>query len=374
MMIDEGIEIPCHVTTNGTFFNKKVERILEAFPVHLSISLDGATKETMESIRVNADFEKTRANVERFLEYTRQRGTGMGLTYCLMQQNWHEFGAYLEYAESMGLEVFVNTVIDPGHCSLYTLPPDEVLEIARQMEAMDARAGYRNLDINGHVWTSLVEAVHKNASERQREGISDIKQGWADKSHLAHGWELVGQGKKEEGLVAARKIPESHADFYQGLVLQAHVLRQTERLDEAGEALDRAVSIYKKGPNAYMERAWLRLQLEQAAEAYEDAIEAQRLIREDTSHSLHPYVQNVLSLCCSQTGRHGEAVEAAGRALEMEPDNAWFHVHHGWCLAGAGRFDDAGAAARRALELDPGNGEAPRLQEHATTEAARTER
>lgn len=367
MMIAEGIEIPCHVTTNGTQFNKKVERILEAFPVHLSISLDGATKETMESIRVNADFEKTRANVDRFRAYTREKGTEMGLTYCLMQQNWHEFGAYLEYAESLGLEVFVNTVIDPSHCSLYTLPPDEVVDIARRMQEMDAGAGYSKLDINGHVWSSLVEAVHKNASDRQREGISDIRQGWIDKSHLAHGWELVGEGKQEEGLAAARKIPESHGDFYQGLVLQAHVLRQTDRLEEAGEVLDRAVQLYAKGPNAYMERAWLRLQLEQPEAAYDDAIEADRLISSDQTHSLHPYVQNVLSLCCSHNGRHTEAVEAAARALELQPDNAWFHVHHGWCLVGGERFADAVAAAERALELDPENPEAPRLKEHATT-------
>ncbi len=51
-----------------------------------------------------------RENFLRFLAYARSRGTYIGLTYCLMRQNWHEFGDYLLYGDEHDVEVVVNTV------------------------------------------------------------------------------------------------------------------------------------------------------------------------------------------------------------------------------------------------------------------------
>ena len=66
MMIEDGLKTPCHVTTNGSQYNAKVERVLEALPVSISVSIDGATKETLEKVRVNARYEELMENVHRF--------------------------------------------------------------------------------------------------------------------------------------------------------------------------------------------------------------------------------------------------------------------------------------------------------------------
>jgi sulfatase maturation enzyme AslB (radical SAM superfamily) len=57
-MIAEGLATPCHITTNGTQYNSSIERIMDALPMSFAVSLDGATKETVESIRVNANYEE----------------------------------------------------------------------------------------------------------------------------------------------------------------------------------------------------------------------------------------------------------------------------------------------------------------------------
>jgi len=223
MMIEDGINIPCHVTTNGTQWGKKVERVLEALPCSISVSLDGATKQTVESVRVNANFEEVRANVERFLAYTRRRRTHFSLTYCLMRQNWHEFGDYLRYGEERGVKVFINTVVNPADCSLYTLPAAELEAIAKRMDEMDAREGYSKLPRNGETWTSAVQALHKNADEKQRARIEEIKRARFAKDPVSTGWSLVGEGKLEEALRAVASVDAEHQSYYARLMLEGRV-------------------------------------------------------------------------------------------------------------------------------------------------------
>jgi molybdenum cofactor biosynthesis enzyme MoaA len=138
-MIAEGLATPCHITTNGTQYNSRIERIMDALPMSFAVSLDGATKETVESIRVNANYEEQLQILKRFREYTLQRGTGLSLTFCFMRQNWHEFGDYCLFADAWGCEVGVNTVTHPPEFGVYTLPLEELRKILKGMEAQASR-------------------------------------------------------------------------------------------------------------------------------------------------------------------------------------------------------------------------------------------
>ncbi|MFO0947776.1 MAG: radical SAM protein [Planctomycetota bacterium] len=168
MMVDDGLDIKCHVTTNGTQYNDKVERILNHLPVSFSISMDGFTKKTVESIRVNAIHEVLLENFKKFHAYARSRGTYIGLTYCLMQKNWHEFGDYLLFADEWDVQVVVNTVIQPLSLSLHVLPPDELREVVECLERQDAHLRSR-LGKNRQVWidqlTRLRQRLEVNPAE-----------------------------------------------------------------------------------------------------------------------------------------------------------------------------------------------------------------
>lgn len=157
LIVDAGLQIGCQVTTNGTQWNARVERILARLPVSLAVSLDGVTRETVESLRVGASFETLMANLAHFRDYTRNEGSSLSLTFCLMQQNWHEFGDYLRFADEWGCRVYVNTVMNPAF-SLHHLPPDDFAAVVRAFEAQDddLRA---QLTLNHDLWVSELERL-----------------------------------------------------------------------------------------------------------------------------------------------------------------------------------------------------------------------
>lgn len=122
------------ITTNGSVLNARVEEVLDKLPCHITISIEGVSKDTQDAIRIGSDLEEVLANVKRFHKYTQERGTGMGFAHCLMVQNWHGFGNLLQFAEDLGCNVFVNSVRQPRDHSLYELPVDELRRIVTRMD------------------------------------------------------------------------------------------------------------------------------------------------------------------------------------------------------------------------------------------------
>jgi MoaA/NifB/PqqE/SkfB family radical SAM enzyme len=133
-MIDQALSPACHVTTNGTQWNRRVERVLSRLPFDISISMDGLTKKTFESVRANASYEAVMSHFHAFHYYARTNHRHLGLTFCLMRQNWHEFPEFCAFAEEWGCQVFVNTVRRPENMSLYTLPSRELKDIVHSLE------------------------------------------------------------------------------------------------------------------------------------------------------------------------------------------------------------------------------------------------
>ena len=162
MLIEDTVQLPCHVTTNGTVLNARVERVLDNLPVGISVSLDGVTKATIESIRVGARYDALQRNLSRFRDYSRARKTSFGLTFCLMRQNWHELGDFCLFADDMGCPVFVNSVRKPPEMSLYTLPVDELREIVGVMDRQQADL-LPKLRQNRRVFTGQMQLLRERA-------------------------------------------------------------------------------------------------------------------------------------------------------------------------------------------------------------------
>jgi radical SAM protein with 4Fe4S-binding SPASM domain len=77
---DAGIVTRFH--TNGTLLDEdKSRRLIEAGLDQFAFSVDGLDKETYESIRVNAVFEKTMANIIRFLKIKKELGAKKPVTF-----------------------------------------------------------------------------------------------------------------------------------------------------------------------------------------------------------------------------------------------------------------------------------------------------
>jgi MoaA/NifB/PqqE/SkfB family radical SAM enzyme len=165
MMVELGLSTPCMVTTNGTQFNKKVERVIEKLPFSFSLSIDGITRETFESIRKNAKFDEVMENFKRFHAYCEGRGTQVALSHCLMVQNWREFGQYLSFADEWNSEVWVNTVSWPREVSLYALPTAELREVVETLGEQDSHY-QQTLTLNRQVWMDELQRLRASLEHR----------------------------------------------------------------------------------------------------------------------------------------------------------------------------------------------------------------
>ena len=88
------------MNTNATLLSEeRSKKILEAGLTRLRFSLDAATKETFEKIRIGADYESVMKNIERFVELRNQEGYKLpvvGVNFVKMKVNEHETDEFIE--------------------------------------------------------------------------------------------------------------------------------------------------------------------------------------------------------------------------------------------------------------------------------------
>lgn len=167
-----GLRPNCHITTNGTHWTPRVERILEMLPVDIALSLDAATPETYRSIRVGSDWDAVMGNLNRFTEHAERAGTEVSLTYCLMQGNWHEFGRFCRMADDLGLICTVNTVTQPAHLSLYHSGVDRLAEVVASLE-LEGQEIRDQLTLSGPTWDDESSRLRGRLEELRKEQVDE---------------------------------------------------------------------------------------------------------------------------------------------------------------------------------------------------------
>lgn len=134
MLIEAKLRPMCHVTTNGTIWNEKVERVLDELPMSVNVSMDGVTQETFERLRVNAKLSVVLENLEKFRQTLARHRRALGISFSLSRENWREFVPMLLFAEQRGAHVSVCNVFLPESYSLYTLPVEEFESVLANVE------------------------------------------------------------------------------------------------------------------------------------------------------------------------------------------------------------------------------------------------
>ena len=282
MLAESGANVSVSVTTNGTQWSRKIERILDRLDVHVVVSLDGVHRDTYESIRVGASFGNVVANIDRFVEYASRRGTGFSLAHCLMTTNWREFEDFLRFAEERDIDVYVNTVTFPFDLSLYRLHPTELGQVVAEFDrrepfARDAFSGSRL-----RAWTQQSQSLRHQLALLE---VSDVVPSEASappiapftSSHLLRGedlWshlpELAGPGLvalvDTDGRVAATKavrrpLDEAETELVarvrDKLVVGRDLPLFLRRvLPDQGELYDLNVALPPGGPNARRALVW----------------------------------------------------------------------------------------------------------------------
>jgi MoaA/NifB/PqqE/SkfB family radical SAM enzyme len=168
------------VTTNGTQWSDRIERICQRLPLSFVVSLDGITKETYESVRVGADLDAVLENLDRFRGYARIHGTSVSLAHCLMRPNWREFSRLLRFAEDRGLRVGMNEVLFPKELSLFQMLAEELRPIVEELE--QDRGGFAaTLDRLRPVWDGQLQAL-RHRLEILEAGEHEFVLPWRDRT------------------------------------------------------------------------------------------------------------------------------------------------------------------------------------------------
>lgn len=124
-----------HITTNATIWNKRVNDLLQRMHTHIVLSIDSLVQDTYEQIRINAKFDRVRAHVDHFIEYTRKQGTDLTLTVCPMPVNYKELPQLVQYCHNEDLFIHFNTVLQPQEHSFRYLSEPDLLEVIEYLKA-----------------------------------------------------------------------------------------------------------------------------------------------------------------------------------------------------------------------------------------------
>jgi radical SAM protein with 4Fe4S-binding SPASM domain len=88
------------LSTNGTFLDEKMaDRLLDSRLQHITLSFDGASKETFEHYRKGARFEKVRDNFVRFARMKHERRIGIQIVVQMVRMagNAHEVDDFKKF-------------------------------------------------------------------------------------------------------------------------------------------------------------------------------------------------------------------------------------------------------------------------------------
>lgn len=361
-----------HVTTNGTVWNERVERLLADLPTDIAVSVDGATRTTFERIRSGASFDRVLANLQRFRTHARHRRGRLRLNFCLMRANWHEFVDVLLLAEQLDVEVWVTVVTIPERLSLLTLGP---VALQRVVDSLRARSGELG-GIRPNTATKWHATLHTlqvtAASTRHRCTRSALDQflarghdvlaarvasmipagdpdhevalavrvqvalRHADQQGLARlvaevttlpdmnvAYQLQAGGYRQLAAEAARRVAPGSADYGAALLLRTEAAIESGELEAAETLLREAAALPQPPLDILLRSAWLRYRQGRFDEGLAACDDLERALADRPSAPVH-LERGLLAARANLAralGRHAEAIRDLEQLLRCDGDN-----------------------------------------------------
>lgn len=182
-LIDRGLRPRCGITTNGTIWNARVERVLDWFDTDVRVSIDGMSRRTFEQVRVGASYDEVFENLDRFQAVAAREGNHLAINWSFIQQNWFELGEMMLWAEERSLPVHVMTVLEHGFGVQHL--PDRALSMV--IEAMHEQTDHLlpHLVINRASWLRQITMLEAEAALREGGTPPEPCMEPADSTHVA---------------------------------------------------------------------------------------------------------------------------------------------------------------------------------------------
>ena len=132
-------ELKLQVCTNGSVYNKKVERLCKENNVQFSFSVDTVIPEEYHKIRIGGKYEQTYSNIDKFRNLVGKDNININTT--LMNINAENIIKVFEYSLNNSYSLFVNTYAREGRVKmnapdwgLHLVPFDIKCKVIKQIK------------------------------------------------------------------------------------------------------------------------------------------------------------------------------------------------------------------------------------------------
>lgn len=322
MMLEDGLDTWCHVLTNGSQWNDRVERVLDGLRFSVGLSIDAvSSKELFESIRVRGDYDSVMANAERLRAYTRSRGTTMRISFSWMRQNFRELGPMLMFAEERELEVNVIRIVDPPQFSLFSLPAEELYQVVATLEADDYEP---RLQKHAGLWRSALASLREHASRAASAGYEAMHtESRANREDLLDRARThQDRGEWAEAIALADQLEVDHKDFVFAQLISAHCRRRSGDRRGARKILDSLIRSARRRPEPRIERAWLEFDEGRYEAGLEDATAAGDMI-DPVDQPAYNSMLHVRGFLSAKLGKVAAATRCMQEWQKLQPDEEW---------------------------------------------------
>lgn len=142
------IEYP--LLSNGMLLNKKnIRELLKRNVPSISISLDGCTKEVVESFKTNTDFDRVVSNI-RLLKKLCQNKIEVRVVFVATKENINELVEYVDFCKDLNIDrILVNGFLSflPENAHLYLYTKQGNPEIQKIFQHAYDNAKRKNIDM-----------------------------------------------------------------------------------------------------------------------------------------------------------------------------------------------------------------------------------
>lgn len=122
-------DLKVNIATNGTVYNKRVEKILNTCNIHINISIDSLIPERYKEIRINGDLDLLLKNFEIFNNYCKKGNKDLCIMVNPIRQNWDEMVEFARWTDHHHVKLWFNTIRYPEDCAIWNLPPNKLKEV-----------------------------------------------------------------------------------------------------------------------------------------------------------------------------------------------------------------------------------------------------
>jgi len=131
--LNPGLKV--NIATNGTVYNKRVQKILDICNIHINISIDSLLHDRYSEIRINGDLAVLMKNFEIFNKYCKDGNRDLSIMVNPMRQNWDEMVEFVKWTNKHHVKLWYNTIRYPADCAIWNLPTEKLKEIHTSLQA-----------------------------------------------------------------------------------------------------------------------------------------------------------------------------------------------------------------------------------------------